>query len=371
MNDEDRTLLLTLEHYSCETRKLESAYAQLEKQFYELKQKLETSHQTLEQIISHMSEGLLFVTKQGVITLLNAAAAGMLACQDMHLLNTSYWEQFPDDFFGFSMRESLQTPCMHQRIFLTLNESQEIDVSTSSIPDQGILLLLSDRNEQQKLHKSLNQTERLQELGQMAATLAHEIRNPLGGIEGFAHLLKRDLEEPAHQRMLTAILEGTRTLNQLITNVLDYARPARLHFSSVDLVALIQETLDQARVARLLDSETRCTFETSLTTYPLSLDRDQIKLVLLNILRNSSEAHADKISLVLDERGKLTIQDNGTGISHTSLKKIFTPFFTTKSHGSGLGLAQALAIIKAHEGSLEVSSEEGKGTQFICELRRS
>lgn len=358
-------LLFLVTHYSQETKCLEEAYAQLQEQFYELKQKLKISHQTLEQIITYMSDGLMFVARSGNITLFNPAAGNLMGYLCETVLQQPYKNHFSDHFFGFSMEEALQKPVGHRRIFLTLSERIEVEVSTSDIPEKGLLLLLCNRTEQQKLQKSIGQAERLQELGEMAATLAHEIRNPLGGVEGFAQLLKRDLETPTHQRMIKAILEGTQTINHLVTTVLDYAKPMHLHFAPVDLCALIEETLSQF-TAFEKKTELKFIFHHSNTT--VSIDRARFKLALQNLLRNAHEAGARHIEIGLIGRSTIVIKDDGPGICQSNLQKIFTPFFTTKTSGTGLGLAEALAVVKAHGGSLEVSSEEGHGTQFIIKL---
>ena len=365
MMEPNSDILLKLAHYSQETKRLEGACSHLQQQFYELKEKHEASHQTLEQIVAHMSDGLMFVSNNGIVTLFNPAAAELTGLSKEVVLHTSFWDHFSDRVFGFSMEEALKKPTGHRRIFLTLGASQEVEVSTSSVPEKGVLLLLCNRTEQQKLQKSLSQGERLQELGEMAATLAHEIRNPLGGIEGFAQLLKRDLEAPSHQRMIQAILEGTRILNRLVTNVLDYARPMQLHFAPANLVTLVEETLNLSSAAAHGGT---CHFKSAHPTYAISMDQERIKLVLLNLLRNAFEAGAQRVDILLTNEGALVVQDDGEGISQDNLDKIFTPFFTTKMRGTGLGLAQALAVIKAHDGTLEVASEQGKGTQFILKL---
>lgn len=359
----DLPLLVT--HYSQESKRLEDAYAQLQEQFCELKQKLKTSYQTLEQIITYMSDGLMFVASSGNISLFNPAAGNLIGYPCETILQQPYKNHFSDHFFGFSMEEALLNPAGHRRIFLTLSERVEVEVSTSDIPEKGLLLLLCNRTEQQKLQKSLGQAERLQELGEMAATLAHEIRNPLGGIEGFAQLLKRDLEIPTHQKMIKAILEGTQTINHLVTTVLDYAKPMHLHFAPVELSSLIKETLSQFTT---FEKKIEIKFMREFSDSICSLDKARFKLVLQNLLRNAHEAGARYIEVGLIGRGTISIKDNGAGICQGNLQKIFTPFFTTKTTGTGLGLAEALAVIKAHGGSLEVSSEEGYGTQFIIKL---
>lgn len=353
---------MSIENSLLEVKQLELAYCRLQTQFEELKGNLHASHQTLEQIITFMSDGLMFVTIDGIISLFNPAAATLTGLSPELLVGLSYSHHFSDRFFGFSMKQNLQHFFGPQRIFLTLNDTIEIEVSTSTIPDKGILLLLRNRSENKTLEKGQDQAERLEELGEMAATMAHEIRNPLGAIEGFTHLLKRDLTEPTHLRMIQSILEGTRAVDHLIREVLDYARPLQLHFAHQNLVALVRETLHLASASTAMGSPI---FTTALENYSLLLDREHVRQVLFNLLRNASESGASLITVELNEAGELKIQDNGEGISPKNLRKIFTPFFTTKAQGTGLGLAHSLAIIKAHGGTMEVSSHVGKGTQFV------
>ncbi len=348
----------SLETFAQKALQLEFAYDALQRQFLTLKDTLQGSLQTLEKIVMHMNDGLMFVSLDGQITLFNPAAAQILEADLEAILNGRYWDHFSDTLFGFSIKKALSTLNSHQRVFLTLNNAKEIEVSTSIVPEKGLLLMISLRVEKQKLLCGQNQTERLQELGEMAATLAHEIRNPLGGIQGFAELLKRDLEASSHQNMVRAILEGTHTINRLVSDVLDYAKPLNLHFETVDLVPLIHQVISRFPTCRFT-----CPFE----THTLSLDQDHIRAVLFNLLRNASEAGATAIEIELS-REQLSIKDNGEGISPQNLKKIFTPFFTTKTKGTGLGLAQCLAIIKGHGGLLEITSEQGIGTQIIIKL---
>lgn len=339
--------------------------------FEKLQKKLEDSHQTLEEIVGHMSDGLIFITLQGTISLFNSAAEALTGCKRSLLIDSPFSEHFDDALFGFSMSQALASSIyMQRRIFLTLNESElskEIDISVSSIPQKGILMLLRDRQEIQQLEMSAHQSDRLKELGEMAATLAHEIRNPLGGIAGFASLLARDLKDPEQVKMVHHILEGATALNALVTNVLDYARPLSLHFMPTDLRELVAETLELAKADSLACP---CDFEMPPESCIFSLDRKRMKGVLLNVLRNAFEAPSERVSITLTPDGSLSIADQGPGISAANLEKLFTPFFTTKAQGTGLGLAEAYKTVQAHGGSLTVQSTEGKGTTFTIKLQR-
>lgn len=332
-----------------------------------LQKKLEESHQTLEEIVGHMSDGLIFITFHGTISLFNPAAEALIGCSRSLLIGSSFSDHFSDQLFGFSMQDALVSSSMTQRrVFLTLNESKEIEVSASTIPLKGILLLLRDRREIHLLERSAHQSDRLKELGEMAATLAHEIRNPLGGIAGFASLLARDLKDPEQLKMTHHILEGVTALNALVTNVLDYAKPLNLHFTPTDLRELVNETLELAKADPLACP---CDFQAPSTSCIASVDRKRMKGVLLNILRNAFEAPSDHVTINLSSDSSLSISDQGPGISDANLEKLFTPFFTTKPHGTGLGLAEAYKIVQAHGGAMSVQSTEGIGTTFTIKLQ--
>ena len=371
MKKEKRSSVSTMEssshlinHYALETQKLEVSYARLQHKFHELKTTLEETLETLQQVINHLSEGMIFIEKNGTIALLNPAAAALTGHPSQAARGKKYWELFPDHFFGFSMAEELLQLKTRRHLFLTLEGDIDVEVSASAIPNKGIALLIFNRTEQQKMQKSLSQAERLKELGEMAATLAHEIRNPLGGVEGFALLLKRDLKDSNHQEMIEAMLQGTQAINHLVTNMLDYARPLRLHFAPADLIEVVKEAISLIQAS---DPKLKCQFKADRETWSVSIDKVSVKLVLLNLLKNGSEAGAKQIDVELAE-GILYVCDDGSGISSKHIDKIFTPLFTTKNKGNGLGLAQSWAVIQAHGGTLEVASQQGEGTQFKLKI---
>lgn len=356
MKEESIDLHNQVDFFSKETKRLEEAHEQLQKRFNELKAKFDASHQTLEQIVSHMSDGLIFVTQKGIVALYNPAAEAITDIPQEEVLGTPFWDHFPDDFFGFPLGNALKNSRTPGRILLSLSNGREIEAAPAAIPEKGMLLLLNDRTELKQLEKSVQQSDRLKELGEMAAALAHEIRNPLGGIEGFAALLKRELQKPAQKRMAESILEGSRTLNALVSNVLEYTRPLALHFKPTDLEAFIYETAEFARSCGYC-CEVR--IEKNST---VSIDPGRMRLVLLNLIRNGCEAGSSFVEIVLTEDGRILVKDKGEGIAQEQLEKIFTPFFTTKARGTGLGLSEAYKVMRAHGGTITVDSKVGKGT---------
>lgn len=325
---------------------LHSLYVELEAKVQRLQQRLEASHL----VLTNVDEGILHLNPMGFITLCNPAMETLLNLTD--LVDTLFWNHFDDYFFGFSMRDALESH-KKQRCFIDMG-GHEIEVSASYA--DGLIILCRDRTEIRKLEAALNQNERLKVLGEMAATLAHEIRNPLGGIEGFASLLAEDLKDSSHSAMVSSIIEGTRTLNSLVSNVLDYTRKIDLHFKECDLLAVCEELLPYSEKCQVSGHSCR-----------RFVDKERLKLALLNLVKNGVEAGGE-VEVVVKKEGVIEIRDNGPGIPPEVMDKLFTPFFTTKTKGTGLGLVEAKKVIEAHGGQLNVHSNNG--TTFSVNLCR-
>jgi two-component system, NtrC family, sensor histidine kinase AtoS len=253
------------------------------------------------------------------------------------------------------------------------------------------LTLVEQLNEQEKLK------DRLAALGQMAAGLAHEIRNPLAAIELTASLIKRKLtDQPTHTTQLESIQSEVRKLNKIVTDCLEYVRPVKVIPEKVNLKTLLEESLGNA--LSTVDREEIEIVKDYKETPPVPIDYAQMKQVFVNIMVNALQALGErgKIQIccgpstlfprpALSVRGKVSdknlsrqvelapfawvrIEDSGQGISDEVLSKIFYPFFTTKEKGSGIGLAIAQKIVDSHHGSIDVESEVGRGTVFTIKL---
>ncbi len=224
----------------------------------------------------------------------------------------------------------------------------------------------------EQMKEKLSRTERLATLGQVAAGIAHEIRNPLVGIGSTTSLLMEDFPpEDAKRQDLQTILQETRRLDRIVTQIVEYARPRDIVPGSFEMAALVEETLDLVRhSAGKKRLNLTVSFAPDLPA--LEADRDQIKQVVLNVIQNSIEAlgeYGDIRIEALEElrdghRGlRTTIQDNGKGINPEDLPRIFDPFFTMgKRRGTGLGLAICRNIIESHGGNIRADSQAGIGT---------
>lgn len=394
--------------FSLETERLETTYRNLQERFQAVQSTLQESHtrlsgklaeldfvsRYLETILHHISQGIVFIDLQGIVTTYNAAAQQILQLSEKEVLFHPFTEFFPDGFLGFSLKEAFEAKQCPKSCFVTWNrEGQSIELEVeatfvamsrqsypiahrdaSSLPIQGLLILLRDITKLRRLQQTANRHDRLKELGELAAHLAHEIRNPLGGIKGFANLLQQELQDrPDLQQMVSFIVQGTDDLNRFVSNVLVYARPFHLHLEHVDMLPLLEELRQLLQADPAWDSRIVFTIESSLPKIFLHIDAQLFKTALLNLFVNASQAmpKGGKLKVILEPAASwltMRIEDTGEGISPENLPKIFTPFFTTKEAGNGLGLAEVHKVIQAHQGWIEVNSEMGKGTIFTIKL---
>jgi len=218
----------------------------------------------------------------------------------------------------------------------------------------------------------LRRRERLAALGEMAAGVAHEIRNPLGGISVYASLLARDLaDRPGEQRLAEKISKYVGTLEGIVTDILDFGRPTEPNPVAMALGPMITETIELAmgRAGRTdveIDLADELA-ETELTTDPVLFQR-----ALLNLVVNAIEAGADHVVLRsgrrVDDGVSIEVADDGPGLSDDQMDRIFNPFFTTKDSGTGLGLAIVHQIVETLDGHIRARHGEDGGAVFELRL---
>jgi PAS domain S-box-containing protein len=273
---------------------------------------------------------------------------------------------------GIGILENYETMILHKEGFLVpiwlsarlLHEnSQEI----------GIVGYFRDLRERQRLEMELLRNERLATLGQMVARISHEIKNPLATIGGFAVQLGRLAGLPGDvRRKLTLIHREAKRLEKLLTDMSTFTRGVLPQKTVGDLLALIQE------VAELMDNSFK---ERSVVFHFLpqveipafAFDPGQIRQVLINLFKNALEAMpgGGELSVIVEsEAGHLVlrISDTGHGITSEQMRHLFTPFFTTKEGGTGLGLTIVRGLISQHQGEISIESEVNLGTTYIIRL---
>ena len=227
-----------------------------------------------------------------------------------------------------------------------------------------------------RLEQELRRHERLAALGKMAAGVAHELRNPLSSIKGLALILKERLPEEARaDGTADLLIQEVGRLNRAIGDLLAYAKPPQLEKTRISLNEVARHAVelmrpDAAAMGVALE------FSPAATAAVVDADKDKLSQVLLNLLMNAMQA-LDKIEdggrisvavTVAGSRAKLTVADTGCGIAPENLPKIFDPYFTTKSTGTGLGLALSAQIIEEHGGRIVADSEPSRGTRMECFL---
>ncbi len=373
--------------FSEEANRLKSAHTKLQERFQTVNQELEKKvaelgrlNAYLGNILKNISDAILFIDLEGTITLVNDSAQKLLKIKAESILFKRYWDSFPDDHFGFPMREALKFGISHKLLYKSYpSEKQEMEISTTFVYEgpklyHGLILVMRDISEKQKLQMIANRNDRMKELGEMAATVAHEIRNPLGGIRGYASLLYRDLEEEKHlQEMAGFVIEGTKALEKLVGAVLHYARPIQIQSQSVELGAYLKQIGRFLKVDPAFPPNVK--LEVHIPSDPIlaPIDPEALKSALLNILFNALQAMPQGGTLCLsllkmDASFQIAISDTGIGMEEEQMNQLFSPFFTTKQKGNGLGLVETQKIVQAHFGAIDVRSQAGKGTTFTLTL---
>lgn len=332
-------------------------------------------------IIENAADGVIAVDTQGFVTLMNPTAEAITGYRQDELLGKPYATMFSTAAFRSPILETLEKgtsfvareitfPARHRTIELSVTTSQIFNANNDLI---GALVILSDLTARKELQRRMAQAERLAALGELMAGLAHEIRNPLTAIKGYTQIL-RDLEtNPQRQEYLRIILKEIQSINAVIQQLLDFARPQSGRWQAVSLNQILNDCLVLIKTKGI---EARIDFvtktDTSLTD--IAADGEMLKQVILNILINAVQAISARGSIIIHTRWLgsthqiLCINDSGSGIDAQIKNKIFDPFYTTKATGTGLGLAISQRIIHAHQGDIHFTSHPHKGTTFTLKL---
>jgi len=232
------------------------------------------------------------------------------------------------------------------------------------------------QGEVQRLTVELARKNRLAVLGEMAAGMAHEIRNPLGGMELYASLLERELaDDPGRAELVRKIATGIGYLNTIVDDMLAFTRLPQPDPRPTDLADLLSETI-QLAAARLQDNAVEVRMRCSPTTQ-LRIDPTMIGRALLNLILNAADTmpgggRVEVTAAWTDterRQARITVRDTGPGLESATAQRIFEPFFTTKDHGTGLGLAIAQRIIEAHNGRLTAANHPEGGAVFEIVLQ--
>ncbi|MEH7120208.1 PAS domain S-box protein [Neobacillus vireti] len=248
-------------------------------------------------------------------------------------------------------------------------------VDTTIVPflnDQGkpyqYLAIRNDITERKKTEEVLHRQDKLAAVGQLAAGVAHEIRNPLTSMKGYAEFLQLDEKDPERMEFLNIILDEIERVNTIVEDFMVLAKPKAVELVEKNVVPVIRD------VVSLLEFEARkkavrLSFDCNQEIIQIECDENRLKQVFLNFIKNGIEAMPNggdlQVKTVIHENNvQISIQDSGVGIPKEKLKKLGEPFYTTKKNGNGLGLMVSFKIIESHNGKVFVESELNKGTTF-------
>jgi PAS domain S-box-containing protein len=281
-----------------------------------------------------------------------------------------------------SLLKSKQNAGVEIQLNVARGETRHVRFSIMTMkPENGCSLgevfILQDITQIKKLQEQATRSGRLAAMGEMAVKIAHDIRNPLGSIELFASLLKKDVEGDEDKKMIFEhISSGVRSINHIISNLLLFIRPEHLpEMHVLDLHEPLNDSLFFAEP--MISPESSIRVDTDFTSRPLNIygDSEMLSQIVLNLILNAIQAMPDGGKLALSTRqirdagghdlAEIRFADTGCGIPQHHMARIFDPFFTTKKRGTGLGLSIVHNIIQAHKGNIDIQSLPQKGTECI------
>lgn len=326
-------------------------------------------------IVRSLASGLITISPTGTVLTANHAASEILG-KPVH------------EMVGLSLENSM--PGLLQRLRDARGEMRRDDlalgkltvgVTVSPLRDLrdrviGSVVNFQDLTELRRLETDMRRAERLATVGQLAAGIAHEIRNPLASISGSVELLRSAPNASEDDRTLMNIVHREiQRLNELIGDLLDYSSPKPSHPIEMDLAVLVREIVQVARTDKAFaEIEVGVEVDEPLL---VTADPGKLRQVVWNLLRNAADAAIEGGKHVRVEARadgelacSLTVSDDGKGIPEAELGRIFDPFYTTKKKGTGLGLATCHAIVAEHHGRITATSDVGKGTKMVVTLPR-
>ncbi len=346
--------------------------------------KLET-----DDILLHLNSGLLTIDSQGRIIFFNRAAEKILGYQEQDVRGLLCVDVFAKRMpnLAASLMESIDLGAAQIRRELEIhndhNEKIPIGLSISILKEEnyefrGVIAIFSDITEAKTMEAKVRASDRLSAVGELSASIAHEIRNPLAAISGSVEVLQSELNVAGENaRLMELIVKESHRLSRILSEFLCYARIDRAAYNKVDLCHVINDTIQVLHHQEAFRDNIKITTETDDSIMYVIGDEDLIKQLLINLAVNSCEAFEGgggeiTFKLVNDMENNhidLYVIDNGPGISMDNIKKIYKPFFSTKKNGTGLGLSIVHRVCSALKTNIDIQSAEGLGTTFKVKFR--
>ncbi|MFO7645928.1 MAG: ATP-binding protein [Desulfosarcina sp.] len=323
-------------------------------------------------LVSRIPIGLVALDRDGRVTALNSVAETTLAIDSTDVTGLPAREVIPAALVDALAGDA---GLVEKEILCPVADGRRIpmDVSAATLTDDdgqvfGQVILFKDLTEIRALHDELEKNRRLASVGRLAAGVAHEIRNPLSSIKGFATYFKEKYRDSDQDQEVAAILiQEVDRLNRVVGQLLEFSRPLAIHRQAVRLKPFLEEAV---KLVARQSSQTGVTTTLEMVDETLAavMDADKMSQVMLNLFLNALDAMpgGGRLTVRVSNNGngwvQIQVADTGEGIDPTDQPHVFEPYFSTKNTGTGLGLAIVHNIVKAHQGDILVESRPGQGT---------
>lgn len=352
--------------------------------YYLVNKTLKQTQDYTRQVVASMANGLLSINIEGKITSYNPLALQLLGLKETEIQEMDFKKII--DFKAAGIFQTLDQciSVLDREINYRRKSGEIIPLALSITPIlgesnvcQGAVIIMRDLSEIKQLEEKVRRSEKLVAIGKLAAGVAHEIRNPLSSIRGFAQYLRHSLKDnPQEQEYAETMVSEVDRINTVVTDLLTFARPMEAELAPTDVTELIEHAI------RLVHADARSrNVNVEMKISDLSkipLDANQMTQAILNLLLNAMQAVNSggriEVGAELDpsiSRLKIWIEDDGAGISASQKGKIFDPFFTTREKGTGLGLAIVHKIVENHSGEINLESPpfgKNQGTRITLSI---
>ena len=341
-----------------------------------------TMRENMNSVMAGLEDGLLLFTRDSRAVMISPAAEKFLGAPAGQFLGRRVTEIFP---LGHPLHEALHvesdelSEVAAETELQTSEGPKRVSVSVQAIQEDGermgALVTLRDLDSLESINTQLQVSERLAALGRITAGVAHEVKNPLNSMRLWLENLKESLpaeRDSASQQAVQVLDKEIDRLDAVVKRFLDFTRPMDIRLEATQLAELLKEVLEVAR-PQLQKSNIQLAQLLPIDVPEVYVDRALLKQAVLNLVLNAAEAMpiGGQLRLVLSRRGEMaeiSVGDTGKGIAPENRQKIFQLFFTTRPGGSGIGLASTFRIVQLLNGSIDFTSEVGRGTTFRIEL---
>ncbi|RMG03640.1 MAG: PAS domain S-box protein [Nitrospirae bacterium] len=323
-------------------------------------EELERTLSFLDSVLQSIGEGVIVLDREGKILFLNETACELTGLD----LTNSVGKDISDLQINWLLKEQETVIQLNgKKRYITVSVSGVFRESAENI---GRIIMIRDVTKRREMEVERERNRRLIAMGEMMATIVHELRNPLCSIELYASMLYRELTDTDLCSLAEGVSTGVQNLNNFLTNMLYFAKPRSPKLSETNLAGLVEEALGM--VAPVVSSR-GIRVQNRVLSGIIRIDRGLILQVLMNILLNAIQVMQKGGSITIEDEETedahiVHITDTGPGIPEDEFDRVFDPFYTTRDGGTGLGLPISLKIMQAHGGSIRIRSEVGKGSRF-------